>query len=153
MKWVGSRWFKRRKIKAWFPYLAIIISGGQSYSTDDLDAGTSVNLLSEEGYYLCSLPRLAGIRRYHTQTGLVACGGGDPDADPGIEYQTRTCDTFSHGKWRESHNLMFQRYKHAAWASPLGVILMGGYYSPFTTELLNNDGTSQPMFDLKRHYV
>ena len=131
-----------------------MISGGQSYSTSDADAGTSVNLLSEDGYYLCSLPRFAGIRRYHTQTGLVACGGGaTPDFDPPLAHQAQTCDTFTNGQWKETHTLLYKRWKHTAWDSPLGVILMGGYYSPFTTELLNDDGGSEPMFGLTYHYV
>ena len=41
------------------------------------------------------------------------------------------------------------RYWHSSWDSPAGVILMGGKYSPRTTEKILQDGTSTASFDLK----
>ena len=41
------------------------------------------------------------------------------------------------------------RFYHCSWDSPAGVILMGGYHSPRTTEKILQDGTSTASFDLK----
>ena len=38
--------------------------------------------------------------------------------------------------------ILIIREGHFSWASPSGVILMGGYSSPKTTEKIQQDGTS-----------
>ena len=38
---------------------------------------------------------------------------------------------------------------HTAWASPQGVLIIGGAYSEQTTELLNDNGGATPSFTLK----
>ena len=46
------------------------------------------------------------------------------------------------------HNL-HKRHGHTAWASPQGVLIMGGVYSQQqTTELLNDNGGATPSFTL-----
>ena len=46
-------------------------------------------------------------------------------------------------------NLIIIRYYHSSWASPSGVILMGGRYSETTTEKIQPGGTSTASFNLK----
>ena len=56
----------------------------------------------------------------------------------------------SRGQWRVSHNLKYERRDHTSWDTPDGgVLLVGGYYSPDTTELLNDEGGSDELFKLK----
>ena len=118
--------------------IAIIVSG------DDGGSNTAVEVLGEAGSYLCSLPDLPQSHTYHTQDGLVACGGTFPTS-------TRTsCISFSPttGVWSQTHSLMESRYQHSSWSSPLGLILLGGSPSPRTSELVTEDGTSVELFSL-----
>ena len=49
-----------------------------------------------------------------------------------------------------SHDLTYERHRHTSWDTPDGgVLLVGGYYSPDTTELLNDEGGSDELFKLK----
>ena len=89
-----------------------------------------MELLHGDGTPWCRLPELPQDRYYHTQTGLEACGGYDSPT-------VTTCVSFSGGSWTPSHNLQQQRRLHSSWASPAGTVLMGGLYSPRTTELLD----------------
>ena len=99
----------------------------------------------------CSFPDLPGARLGHTQTGLVACGGGDP----GSSGTETTCvklriDIFI-GKlsWIQINKLKKERYYHTSWESPEGTVLMGGSVSGDTTELLDDNGGSSMHFPLK----
>ena len=108
----------------------------------------SVELLSSNGTRLCSLPDLPGQRFYHSQSGLLTCGGGYSNSE------SKSCVTFDGGRWKKSHTLGQSRYGHAAWASPQGVLLIGGddgkgsKKSMKTTELLTDDGSTKPSFTL-----
>ena len=103
----------------------------------------SVELLSINGTRLCSLPDLPAIRFYHSQTGLLTCGGGYSNSE------RKSCVTLACGLWKKSHTLGQSRVGHAAWASPQGVRIMGSEISPNTTELLNDDdGGATPSFTL-----
>ena len=104
--------------------------------------GQSVELLQEtdSAWTSCSLPDLPDRRVWHTQNGAVFCGG---------YYTPSSCLTFSSGSgWTQSHTLLEERRFHSTWKSPRGLLLMGGYRSRKTTELLNDDGTSSKHFDL-----
>ena len=121
----------------------VLVTGGYS------SAETSVELLFLNGTRLCALPDLPGSRWYHSQSGYLACGGGS-----GGSEQT-SCVTFSGGTWEQTHTLGQMRYGFTAWASPRGVLLMGGFYAPkgkydsgTTTELLNDDGSTTASFNL-----
>ena len=74
----------------------VIVSGGAHKK--------SVELLYPNGTRLCSLPDLPGNRDHHSQTGLVACGGGWPGFSGGPGVST-SCVTFSEGSWKKTHNL------------------------------------------------
>ena len=122
-----------------FHISAIIITGGvvAGYATD------SVELLFPNGTSLCSLPSLPDLRYYHTQSGLVTCGGRGDEKD---------CITFSGGQWSTSHSLLYGRRYHSSWSSTQhGTILIGSYYGTAgsTTEMLTETGESEESFTLK----
>ena len=116
----------------------------------------SVELLNLDGSFNCMLPSLPHARSSHTQSGLVACGGYLRETQG--ETTFKTCDTFSIGmeEWKKSHVLREERHSHTSWASPKGVMLLGGWDSirttgkeDETTEVLTNDGETTPSFGLK----
>ena len=110
---------------------------------------TSVELLFLNGTRLCFLPNLPTGRRSYSQNGLITCGGNDKD----LTRNHKSCVTFSAGRWKKTHTLGQKRYGHTAWASPQGVMIMGGYYSKTTTELLTDNGGSTPSFNLGKRWV
>ena len=117
----------------------MLVTGGEE------SAGNSVELLSSNGTRLCSLPDLPGERSYHSQTGLLTCGGG------GGEPERTTCLTFDTGSWKKTHTLGQEWLAHTAWASPRGVLIIGGGVegSSLNTELLTDNGGATPSFALK----
>ena len=115
----------------------ILVSGGSSNSVL-----RSVELLHTNGTRLCSLPNLPYTRYRHTQTGLTACGGWDTPA-------YTTCHTLSStGSWEQTHSLSLGRLYHSAWASPQGTVLLGGWESRTTSEILLENGDTAPGFNL-----
>ena len=102
----------------------LLITGGTSFDGD----GYHTAEVWLPGGRSCQLPRLPSPGRDdHTQSSLTACGG----------YQTETsCLTFD-GEWEQSHSLSEERYDHVSWQSPAGILLMGGWVSWTTTELLS----------------
>ena len=116
-------------------YLAILVTGGGSGDNE-----RSVEALWSNGSSLCSLPDMPDVRYYHTQSGLVTCGGGSTST---------SCYTFTNGVWTKSHTLRHERYHHSSWTSPMGIVLMGGAGSDTTTELLTDDGQSTEHFSLQ----
>ena len=126
----------------------IILTGGKTLYGSKYE--TLVQLLNENGTFICNLPKLPESRFGHTQNGLVLCGGGN------YSYSIATCLRFENGSWIESYNLNAPRYLQSSWTSPLGVMLLGGKFidenfnSSATSELLNEDEQSVPSFDM--HY-
>ena len=119
----------------------VMVTGGYS------SAGISVELLFLNGTRLCALPDLPGGRWWHSQSGTLACGGGDSSTS-----EITSCVNFSGGTWEQTHTLGQRRQGHTAWASPQGVLLMGSHYdSRTTTELLNDAGSSTASFNLDNH--
>ena len=92
----------------------------------------------------CSLPSLPGNRNHHSQDGGLTCGGA------GVSTQT-TCVKWSpaSGTWTRSNSLSVGRYDHVSWATASGVYLMGGSYSPRTSEKVKVDGSVEEGFVLK----
>ena len=123
----------------------VMVTGGWCACGDDYK---SVELLHLNGSRLCSLPSLPDKRSGHTQSGPTTCGGG--------KETWKSCVTFTGGKWKRTHTLGRQRTSSASWASPQGVLIMGGtwefadYQSPTTTELLKDDGTTQASFNIEK---
>merc|ERR1711892_97092 len=84
--------------------------------------------------------------RSHTMDGLTICGGY---ANP-MYYNSTVCETFSSGEWVTSHTLVEERYAHCSWQTDQGVVLMGGGYSPYTSEIAPlGGGQSQPSFSMQ----
>ena len=125
--------------------IVIIVTGGEEPS--GVENPKSVELLLDDGSPWCSLPNLPQSRSFHTQSGLVACGG----------LQTETsCVTFANGEWTMSHSLLYERLEHSSWfSSEQGIVLMGGGESNDSvignsTELLTSQGETLDSFKL--HY-
>ena len=96
----------------------------------------------------CELPGLVLKRVEHSLDGFLACGGGCfGDIDP-----RTSCEEFSPatGTWaRTNHTLQQERDNHVSWTVEEGTILMGGYYSWATSEIVKHDGTTETSFDMK----
>ena len=95
----------------------------------------------------CLMSASLVIGRYgHTQDGLLACGGGyDSDAPT-------SCEEFSPatGTWaRTNHTLQEERRDHVSWSVEEGTILMGGWGSQTTSEIVKHDGTTETSFEMK----
>ena len=103
---------------------------------------SSVEVLYSGGAPWCRLPSLPDQRLQHSQAGLVTCGG----------YSSATsCLTFSGAAgWAASHSLLEARRQHCSWASPGGVLLLGGLNTGLSSELLQDGGGgSTEAFPLK----
>ena len=101
----------------------ILISGGSPVFT-------SVEVLFPSTNQSCSLPSLPDGRYDHTMDtmdSLLLCGGS---------YSPTTCLTFSSGKWINTTTLAEERADHSSWQSEQGLVLMGGYTSPNTSEIV-----------------
>ena len=130
---------------------AVLVTGGVPTNS----VGTSVELLSSNGTRLCSLPNLPAPRHYHSQSGLLSCGGGGSHSG-----ERKSCVTFTTGHWKKTHTLALGNKimgGHSAWASPRGVLIIGignpSYRGVTTTELLTDNGGSTPSFTLvKRRF-
>ena len=111
--------------------------------TGGVRTGTFAELISTNGSSICELPQLPQYKRYHTQSGLTACGGDG--------YTSRNCIKFEDGSWTTlTDNLVAKRYWHSNWVNPDGdILLIGGGYSPTTTEIVYQDGRSIRSFNLK----
>ena len=121
--------------------LGIIITGGSGDYYHG--TGVSVEVLRANGSSWCSLPDMPQDRQEHTQSGLVACGGFDHSS-------RASCVTFANGSWIQSHHLQEERADHTSWVSPSGLVLMGGQFSSYNTELLSDiTGDSAEHFPLR----
>ena len=118
----------------------IIITGGYE---DDTRTSVEVWPYCKPDVPFGSPPQLPEGRRGHTQTGLTACG------EYGSDSTQTSCVTLSGLGWIKTYDLIQKRSFHTAWETRRGIILLGGYDSPTTTELLKEDGGSEETFPLK----
>ena len=109
----------------------IIISGGYGSFARDL---SSVEVFDPTNGQSCELPSLPADRESHSMDGLTICGGSDISSLTGTTDTNTTCITFSSGEWVTSNTLVEERVSHSSWDTDAGTILLGGYYSPNTTE-------------------
>ena len=140
-------------------YSGLIISGGST-------SGNSAEIYVPSTGQHCQLPDLPGSRRYHqTMEKLSVCGGTK-------SLTRKSCLTLRNGTWETTTTLLedrlsyftclvsfmlkiiliFRRY-HCSWDSPSGIILLGGWDSPTTTEKIQADGTSSYSFNLRYNAV
>ena len=123
----------------------ILITGGRGGSVHGWGSLLSVEVLTSSGLHLsCSVPPLPRRRNLYTQNGEVVCGG---------EPTARSCITLTGSDWTTSHQLVLARKGHSSWLSPAGLIMMGGYPSLQTTELLSNTSRSILYFLLHYHFL
>ena len=61
---------------------------------------------------------------------LTICGG----------FNTRTtCITLTSDQWVTSHALVEDRRYHSSWSTGSGILLLGGQYSPRSTEIVKEE--------------
>ena len=119
-------------------FAGILISGGKGTET-------SVEVYSPGVNYHCVLSSLPDRRGGHTSDGMTLCGG---------VRSSKTCITFSSGKWVTSHALTEKRVGHTSWYNKEEgkIILMGGGDSVTgtTTEIITEEGEDGvPGFPMK----
>ena len=131
-------------------FLAILITGVWDRGLNRPYQTKSVEMYVPSSNKTCSLPQLPVARYHHTQDGGLACGGY---MNPNTRYtpQVITCDLWTAGRWIHmwSHNLTQKRSDHVSWSTAEGVFLIGGLYSPLTSELVKKDGRVEEGFALK----
>ena len=127
-----------------------MVTGGLLWCSSCDPYVTAVELLASNGSKLCNLPDFPVPLFEHAQSGLITCGGSYSNLD----NTQNSCYTFSGGHWKKSHTLGKKRWGYTAWASPQGVLLIGGTSSN-TTELLTDDGVTNSSFTLEkgRRYI
>ena len=114
--------------------LAILITGGSD------DQSKSVEIFRTDGTPLssCEIPDLPDDRRLHTQIGTMICGGGDTNET------SLSCLNFASNTWDVmAFKLKFRRMGHVSWQSKKGMVFIGGIDSMNTTELVNNEGSTE----------
>merc|ERR1711902_270722 len=79
--------------------------------------------------------------------GKRVCGGGV------MSWTEKSCINLTdHGTWETTTTLLEERDRHSMWASPSGLILMGGLDTT-TSEKIKKDGTTENSFPLKTYTV
>ena len=114
----------------------VLITGGRRKSAEIYNPATNATS--------CSLPPLPEIRSGHSQNVGLTCGGSDPSA-------LNTCVKWNpaSGGWNQTpFKLKESRVNHVSWETPTGVYLIGGDYSPKTSEKVTAD-SSVLSFNLK----
>merc|ERR1712012_671273 len=115
----------------------LLITGG-----DNEGAGRSAELWSWDNTQSCQLPSLPSNRDGHTQNGNMICGGWEGAA-------SKTCLTLSDGEWSSGAELRDWRDGHTSWSSDQGLVLVGGWDSEWSTEMVLDTGVSEWRFDLQ----
>ena len=120
--------------------MLVLVTGGEGEGGDF----NSTELLNMDGTWNCPMPAMPEPRFAHTQTGPIVCGGYGGK---------KSCITFISGSvnWKKTHTLANNgRRWHSAWASPQGIVLIGGSSSraETTSEILLENGDSNPGFSL-----
>merc|ERR1711892_86247 len=115
--------------------LLCYIANGQSYQEGIILSGGDGDL-SVEGFdpssgESCYLPSLPDSTYGHTMSNLLICGGGG---------DLQTCLSFISGKWIPSISLVEERVFHSSWETGQGLVLLGGYSSLNTSEIVNTEG-------------
>ena len=124
----------------------MIVGGGQGYG-DEPQLYTGEVFVPSSGKS-CFIPELPDTRISHTMDSEYLCGGlwvKNPDV------QT-TCLKFAPEEdgWTYSHTLSHKRVGHSSWMTNKGLLLMGGWLSDTTTEILPADGgEGVPSFELE----
>ena len=78
------------------------------------------------------------------QSEFLVCGGG-----PEGSLQSKTCLTLTAEGWVKTHDLHHERVKHISWTTDQGTVLIGGFMSQSTTEIVKQPGLVELSFELK----
>jgi len=111
----------------------ILIAGGYSNNHEYI---SSVELYNPKTSSSCFLPSLPASRFDPVSSGLRVCGGN-----------IRDCVEFSGGTWTTVVQLTDDRMGSSGWESSQGLVIMGGYDSLDTAEIVR-DGYSEELFTL-----
>lgn len=131
------------------PDKVIMVSGGEGEgrrlnSAEIYLAGTGI--LKGGG---CRIPNMPSRRSGTVTKEFLVCGGRGA--------HVRDCVIFNpeSGRWEEAHKLNQDREGSSAFDSSRGLVIMGGGGASTTTEILRNDLTSDPYFDIteRRSYA
>jgi len=117
----------------------LLITGGSS-------SPTLASLFLPDSGSSCQLPQILGIRKDHSQSGAVVCGGSDYYArDDCVAMDLET------GQWSTLGRTAGHRTDHTSWLTPQALMIIGGDYDNETsTELLSlEDGSSMPSYQLE----
>jgi len=121
----------------------LIISGGYPSGS----VGKSVEVYVPSSGQHCELPDLPASIYGHTMEDRRICGGGYSDTT-----RTSCLSLTEEGTWNKTATLLEERVDHSSWASPSGIILLGGRgyssSSSRTSEKIGEDGTSRYSFQL-----
>ena len=98
-----------------------MITGGGSSSS------ASVEIYVPSTGAQCRLPSTPYEYYGHGMAGQTVCGG----------KHTNSCVTFADGNWTSSGELLEKRLGLVGWSSPEGPVMIGGYSSDLTTEMVN----------------
>ena len=132
-----------------YKYLHIFLNNSVILITGGWNKETGGSPLSSAEIYnpvtgaSCSLPQLPEERHYHSQDGGLGCGGKNRFNTGWFEDCIEW--TPASGTWTH-RNISEARLGHVSWATPSGVWLIGGTYSPRSTEKV---GSPSESFDLK----
>jgi len=109
--------------------LAIVVTGGLQ------TANYSAEALYSNGTRLCRIPDIPREVNFHTMSGSLVCGGEH-------NYELY-CINFENGTWKTMpFMLQEERVDHVSWRRADGKTrLLGGLYSPFTSELVSDSGS------------
>ena len=125
----------------------LLITGGSTrFYGQSSDTKRSVTIFDPDNNTSCSLPVLPQGRNLLTLEGGLACGGLDDAVSTSCVKWT---PAGSNRLWSLSHSLRQKRYGHVSWATASGVYLIGGDYSPSTSELVKPNGRVREGFSLK----
>jgi len=114
----------------------LMIAGGMP----SFSGGKSVEVFVPSTGQHCQLPDLPAGRFQHSMDARTVCGG---------RYTWTSCITLTQeGTWERTTTLLEKRFWHSSWASPSGLILLGGVGSRNTSEKIPA-GTSSSSFNLK----
>ena len=128
-----------------FKFSVIMITGGWKPNDHDDDVEKRVELLYPDGKHMCELEPLPDKRVYHTQSGLITCGG---------RYTEDSCliFSFSDGTWQNHGSKLKQhRRGHSSYRRGNTTLLIGGDESDsrMTTEMISMDGTQETSIKLE----
>ena len=123
---------------------AVLITGGL------WTANKSAEVYLPDGVSACVLPDLPDSRQYHTQDGLLLCGGycGSDDLTC-LSCRRWNNDT---GAWDlVTESLTEERWRHTSWTPADGSVtyLMGGVVSDNTSDVINKDNVVTSSFPLQ----